>query len=126
MALSNATFTDIGSSVSDIFAGIGASSSGALQAEGLDIQAQGTQISAESSQITAQSLQTQAAGNIAEATTYNEAAGLAGENEAYTGISTRIQQQQQQRTETQTIGSQKAAEGGAGFSNGGTAFYLMK
>lgn len=126
MTVSNATFSDVGSSVSDIFAGMGAQAQGALQAEGLQLQAQGTEISSQSTQITAQGLRTQAAGNIAEATTYNEAAGLASENAAYTAQSTRIQQAQQQRTETQTIGSQRAAEAGAGFSSGGTAFYLMK
>jgi hypothetical protein len=120
MTLSTATFSSLGSSVSDIFAGIGAQKQGALQAEGLDIQAQGTQISSQSTQITAQGLRTQAAGNIAEATEYNEAAGPAEENEAFTAQSTRIQEAQQQRQETQTIGSQKAAVGGAGFSEGGS------
>jgi hypothetical protein len=126
MTLSNATFSDIGSSVSDIFDGIGADQQGALQAEGLQIQAQGTRISSQATDITAQGLQTQAQGNIAEATTYNEAAGLATENEAYIAQSTRIQESQAARQETQTIGSQKAAEAVAGFSSGGTAFYVIK
>jgi hypothetical protein len=108
--------------VSPTFAGIGAQKQGALQAEGLDIEAQGTDISASSTQITAEGLRTQAAGNIAEATEYNEAAGLAEENEAFTAQSARIQQRQ----ETETLGGQRAAVAGAGFSEGGSAFYLMQ
>jgi hypothetical protein len=46
MTIGAATFSSLGSSVSDIFAGIGAQKQGALQAEGLDIQAEGTDISA--------------------------------------------------------------------------------
>jgi hypothetical protein len=46
MALSNTAFSDIGGSVSDLFAGFGASAKGALQAQGLDITAAGTDISA--------------------------------------------------------------------------------
>jgi hypothetical protein len=115
MAIGAATFSSLGSSVSDIFAGIGAQKQGALQAEGLDIQAEGTDISAKSTEITAEGLRTQALGNIAEATEYSEAAGLAEENAAFTAQSTRIQEAQQQRQETQTIGGQRAAVAGAGF-----------
>jgi hypothetical protein len=46
-----ATFSNAGSAVSDIFAGVSAEQSAALQAQGLDIQAQGTQISAESEEL---------------------------------------------------------------------------
>jgi len=126
MALSSTTFSDIGGAVSDIFAGFGAQAQGALQRQGLDITAAGTDISAESTQITAQSLRTKAQGDIAEAQNYDLAANLAKENSAYTQQSTRIQQFQEARKETQTIGAQRAAVGGAGFAEGGSAFYLMR
>jgi len=124
--ISNATFSDLGGAVSYLFAGFGAQTSGTMQQQGYDIQAQGTEISAESSEITAQSLRTKAQGDIAEAQNYQLAGNLASENAAYTNISTRIQQSQAARAETQTIGAQRAAVGGAGFSSGGSAFYLMK
>jgi hypothetical protein len=126
LQLSSTTFSDAAGAVSDLFAGLGAQTQADLKAQGLDIEAQGTQISAESTEITAESLRTKAQGDIAEAQNYDLAANLANENAAYTAQSTRIQQYQQQRQETQTIGSQKAAVSGAGFGEGGSAFYLMK
>ncbi len=126
MAISSATFQDAGGAVSDIFAGFGAETAAGLKAQGLQIQAQGTEIGAQGTQITAESLRTRAQGDIAEAQNYDLASNLATENANFTAQSTRIQQFQQQRQETQTIGAQKAAEGGAGFSSGGSAFYLMR
>ena len=126
MALSSSTINDVGGAVSDIFAGLGAEDKGTLAQQGLDIQAEGTQIGAESTEITAESLRTKAQGDIAEAQNYDLASNLATENAGFTAESTRIQQSQQQRQETMTIGSQKAAVGGAGFSDSGSAFYLMK
>ena len=126
MALSGSTFSDVAGAVSDIFAGFGAQDKGSLAQQGLDIQAEGTQIGAESTEITAESLRTKAQGDIAESQNYDLAANLATENAGYTAESTRIQQSQQQRQETMTIGSQQAAVGGAGFAEGGSAFYLMK
>lgn len=126
MALSNATFTDIGGSVSDLFAGLGASEKGALQAQGLDITAEGTDISAESTKITAEGLRTKAAGDIAESNNYDIAANLAGANEAFTEQSTRIQQAQLARSTTQAIGTEEAGVAGAGFSSGGSAGDLLR
>jgi hypothetical protein len=126
LQISSSTFNDIGGAVSDLFSGEAAASKAQLQAEGLDIQAEGTQISAESSEITAEGLRTKAQGDIAEAQNYTLAAGLATANAEYTNVSTRIQQSQQARQETQTLGSTRAAVAGSGFSNGGSAFYLMK
>lgn len=126
MALSSTTFSNLGGAVSDLFAGWGAQDQGALQQQGLNIQAAGTDISAESTKITAESLRTKAQGDIAEAQNYDLAANLAKENAAYTTQNTRIQEYQQQRQETQTIGAQQAAEGAAGFGVGGSAFYLMR
>jgi hypothetical protein len=126
MAIGASTISDVGGAVSDLFAGMGAQDKGVLQQQGLDIQAEGTQIGAESTEITAESLRTKAQGDIAEAQNYDLASNLASENAAYTAQSTRIQQYQQQRQETQTIGAQSAAVGGAGFAEGGSAYYLMK
>jgi hypothetical protein len=102
MALGSATFNDLGGAVTDLFAGLGASTQASLKAQGLQIEAEGTNISAEAEQ-------TQAAGNIAEATEYGEAETLAEQNAAYTAASTNIQAAQQERQNTLTIGSQKAA-----------------
>lgn len=126
MALSNATFTDAGGAVSDLFAGFAASSQGALQAQGLQITAEGTDIGAESTEITAESLDTKAAGDIAEANNYDIAANLAGANEAFTAQSTRVQEAQEARSVTQTIGGQEAGVAGAGFSSGGSAGDLLR
>lgn len=126
MALSNATFSDLGGSVSDLFAGFAASAKGSLQAQGLDITAEGTDISAESSQISAESLRTKAAGDIAESNNYDIAANLAGANEAFTEQSTRVQEAQQARQVTQAIGGQEAGTAAAGFSSSGSAGDLIR
>jgi len=126
MALSSTTFSDLGGAASELFAGFGAQQKANLQGEGIQIQAKGTQISADSTRITAESLRTKAQGDLAEASNYDLASGLATENAAYTNISTRIQQSQALRQETQTIGSQRAGVAGAGFSSGGTALNLMR
>ncbi len=126
MALSNTTFSNLGGAVSDIFAGFGAYAQGDIQQQGMNLQAQGTRISAESTAISAEGLRTKAQGDIMEAQNYDLAANLANENAAFTAQSTRIQQFQEARKETQTIGAQRAAEGAAGFGEGGSAFYLMR
>jgi hypothetical protein len=63
MPVGQQTFADLGGAVSDLFAGIGASTAANLKAQGIDIEAQGTQISA-------QSLLLQSEGDIAEGTEY--------------------------------------------------------
>lgn len=126
MALSASTFSDIGGAASDLFAGLGASAKGALQAQGLNITAQGTRISADSTRLSADSLRIKAQGDLAESSQYDEAAVLAGQNEAYTEQSTRIQDMQQQRQITQTLGSERATTAAAGFSSGGTALNLLR
>jgi hypothetical protein len=123
---SNATFTDIGGAVSDLFAGFGASAKGALDASGLRITAQGTRISAASTRISADSLRTQASGNLAEASSYDQASALATANEQYTEQSTRVQEAQQARQVTQTIGGQQASVAGAGFASSGSALDIMR
>lgn len=105
MAISNSLFTDAAGSVSDLFAGIGASTQAGLKAQGLDIQAQG---------------------DLAEATNYDAAATLAGQNAQYTASSTAIKEAQLQRQTTLAIGGQQADVAGAGFASSGSALDLMR
>jgi hypothetical protein len=124
--ISNSTFNNLGGSVSDLFAGFGASASGSLKAQGLQITAAGTRIRAESTLLSAQSLRTKAQGDLAEAGNYDLASTLATANEQYTAQSTRVQEAQTQRQITQTIGGQQASVAGAGFTSGGSAGDLMR
>jgi hypothetical protein len=126
MALSSTTFSNLGGAATDLFAGLAAGQKAKMQAEGQRISAEGTLINAQSTRITAESLRTKAQGDIAEAQNYDLAAGLATENAAFTNVSTRIQQSQALREETQTIGRQRAGVAGAGFAAGGSAYYLMR
>lgn len=126
MALSNSTFSNLGGAVSDLFAGLGASAKGKLQADGLRLTAAGTRISAQSTRLSAESLRTKARGDIAEADNYDLAAGLAQKNQEYTATSTRIQQAQLDRSVTQTLGGQRASVAAAGFANSGSALDLMR
>jgi hypothetical protein len=105
MALSNTTFTDAGGAVSDLFAGIGATTQANLKAQGLDIQAQG---------------------DLAEASNYDLAADLAGKNTQYTEASTAIKQAQIDRSTTLAIGGQQADVAAGGFSSSGSALDLMR
>lgn len=145
--LSNATFGDIGGAASDIFAGFGAANKADLQGLGLNITAAGTRtqamgtrtqaegtrigadstrIGAEATEINADSLRTKAAGDIAEATNYDLAAGLARENETFTEASNRIQQFQLSRNITSMIGTQRAGVAASGFSSSGSALDIMR
>jgi hypothetical protein len=126
MAISSSTFRDLGGAASDLFAGLGASAKGKLQADALRLNAEGTRISASSTRITADSLRTKARGDIAEAENYDRAAALARQNEAYTIQSTRLQQGQLERSITQTIGGQRASVAAAGFAEGGSAGDIMR
>ena len=126
MAIGQSTFSDIGGAVSYIFAGMGASSKGALQAQGIALTAQGTRISAESTRLTAEGLRLKATGDLAEASNYDLASTLATANEQFTAQSTRIQEQQQARAETQAIGGAEASVGGAGFAASGSALDIMR
>ena len=71
-------------------------------------------------------------GDFASAGAYSEAAGLenqaaqiAGQNANYAQESGTIQLSQAQRQITQAEGGQRADVAGAGFSQGGSAYYLM-
>lgn len=104
MALSSSTFSDAAGAVNDLFAGFGASTQADLKAQSLDLQAQG---------------------DLAEATNYDLASTLATKNEAYAKTSTAIQQMQQDRNTYLQIGGQKAAIGGAGFAQSGSAIDIL-
>lgn len=119
MAVGPQTFSDLGGAVSDIFAGFGAEEQAQLKAQGLNIEAQGETISSQATELQAQ-------GDIAEATQYGYAQTLAQQNAAYTAASTNISATQQERQTTMTIGSQKAAVGGAGLAESGSALDLLR
>lgn len=119
MAIGNQTFSDVGGAVSDLFAGFGAQTSADLKAQGLDIEAQGTRISA-------QSLLLKSQGDLSEAQQYDLAQALATQNANYTKASTAISAAQQDRQITMTIGGEKAAVGGAGLAESGTALDLLR
>lgn len=111
MALSSSTFSDIGGAASDLFAGFGAEAQGDLKAKGLNIEAEGLRLKAK--------------GDLAEASEYDLASGLATQNSAYTRTSTAIQQMQQQRQNTLQIGQQRAQIAGAGFAASGSALDIL-
>jgi len=119
LSIGQATFSDLGGAVSDIFAGIGAETSATLKAQGLDIEAEGTDISA-------QALLLKAQGDIAEGREYTLAQTLAEQNANYTAVSTAIQSAQQEREVTMTIGSQQVAVAGGGGAESGSALALMR
>lgn len=126
MALSSSTISSLGGAASDLFAGLGASAKGKLQADGLRLTAEGTRIGADSTRLNASSLRIKARGDLAEADNYDLAADLALKNQQYTATSTRVQQAQLDRQTFQAIGGQKASVAGAGFASSGTALDLMR
>lgn len=126
MALSQSTFSNIGGAVSDIFAGMAAKDKADLSAQGLRLTAQGTLITAAGTRLNAEGLRTKATGDLAEASNYDLAEGLAQANEAYAAQSTRIQQSQLDRQITMTIGGQRAGVAAAGFAEGGSAGDLLR
>lgn len=98
MALGAPTFTDFGSAAADLFSGI-------TGEESLKIKAQG---------------------DIAEATSYTEAAQLAQLNEQYTQTETAVKEAQNQREIYQTISQQQAGVAGAGLAESGSAEDLLR
>lgn len=126
MAFGATTINAVGSAAADLFTGLGASAKGKLSADALRINAQSTRIGASSTRLTAESLRTKARGDLAEADNYDLARDLARENEAFTLQSTRLQQNQLDRSITQTIGGQRASVAAAGFSSGGSALDIMR
>src|SRR6185312_13200510 len=97
-----------------------------LKAQGLRITAEGTLITAQGTRLNAESLRTKAQGDLAEASNYDLAAGLAEANKAYTEQSTRLQQFQTDRQIYQAMGATRAGAAGAGFAAGGSAGDLLR
>lgn len=111
MAISQATFGDIGGAVGDLFGGIAAGQQGALKAKGLNLQAQGLRIKAQ--------------GDLAEAQNYDLATTLANQNAQFTETSTAIKEMQAQRQIYQGIGATEADVAASGFSRSGSALDLL-
>lgn len=105
MAISDSTFSNAGGAVSDLFGGIGA-------IQGADIKAQGLRIKAH--------------GDLAEASNYELAAGLARKEEDFTVQSTAIQAMQADRKLFSNMGGISADVAGAGFSSGGSSLDLLR
>ncbi len=105
MAFGASTITDAGGAVTDLFNAFGAQSQANMKAQGLNIQAQG---------------------DLAEASNYDLAATLAGQNAQYTEASTAIKQAQIDRSTSLAIGGQQADVASAGFSSSGSALDLMR
>lgn len=98
MKLSNATFSDIGGAVSDLF----------------------------SSEESAAGLRIKAKGDLAEAQTYDLAAGLARQNEEFEKQSTAIRATQEERQATMALGQERAAIGASGFTQSGSALDILR
>jgi hypothetical protein len=96
--LSDKTFTDFGGAASDLFSGF---------------------LGDQADQIKAQ-------GDLAEATSYQEAAGLAGLNEQFAKTQTAVSKTQNQRQIYQTISQQEASVAGDGLAESGSALDLLR
>ncbi len=105
MAFGNATFSDAGSAVNDLF-------SSQANATGLRIKSQGIRLQAE--------------GNRVEAGNYDLASTLAKQNEQFTEQSTAVKQLQADRQIELGIGQETADIAGAGFGKSGTALDLLR
>ena len=108
MAFGTATFSGLSTAVSDIGAGIsaeGAATSDLYAAEAEQYKIEGTQF---------------------EKASYQEAAALAGQNEQFTAISTRIKAAQAQRELSMSLGTTTANVAGAGLSESGSALDILR
>ena len=98
MALGASTFTDFGGAASDLFGGIMADQADQIKAQG----------------------------DLAEATSYEEAATLAGQNEQFAKTQTAVNEVQNQRQVYQTISQQEAGVAGGGLAESGSALDLLR
>ena len=108
MAFGSATFSGLSTAVSDIGAGIsaeGAATSDLYAAEAEQYKIEGTKFEQQS---------------------YQEAAALAGQNEQFTAISTRIKAAQAQRELYTSLGTTTANVAGAGLANSGSALDILR
>jgi hypothetical protein len=110
--LSNDFFSNAGGAVSDLFSGIGAIENANLKAAGLNLDAQGLQI--------------KAAGDLAEAQTYDLASALATKEASYTADSTAIQALQADRALFSSEGATAQEVGSAGFGAGGSSLDILR
>src|SRR5262245_57639605 len=108
MALGAGTFQALGGAIGDIYAGKAAETQAKLRGRGIRIGAEGTRLSAEG-------LRIKARGDIAEAESYELAAGLARQNKAFTETSTAIKGSQADRDLFKALGTTRADVAGAGF-----------
>ncbi len=95
----------VAGSVNDIFAGIGSLQGGKIKAQGIRIKAQG---------------------DLAEASEYDLAGGLALKNKAFTEQSQQIKQMQLDRQIETSQGETEAGVAGAGFAKSGSALDLLR
>jgi hypothetical protein len=98
MAFGQSTFSDFGGAASDLFSGI-------IGNESADIKAQG---------------------DLAEAKSYEMAAGLALQNEQFTKTATAVKEAQNDREVYQTISQQQAGVAGGGLAESGSALDLLR
>jgi hypothetical protein len=130
------TFTNLGQSVPDIFAGFAAETSASLTAQGLRIQAYGTltdtqmraagmEISAAGINTQAQGLRIKAAGDIAEGQEYDLAAALARKNDDYVKESAAIQSLQLDREISGTMGTARATAAASGLKESGSVVDIL-
>jgi hypothetical protein len=101
MAFGNATFTDFGGAVSDIFASQGAKA-------------------------TASADMAKAEGDLLEQQEYTDASNLATQNVQFETMSTAISQAQQDRQMSNVLGKTRAEVAGAGFTEGGSALDILR
>lgn len=105
MAFGSGTFSNASGAVNDLFGAFSDIEAGDAKADALRLKAKG---------------------DLAEASNYDLASGLAKQNEAYTVGSTQLQLAQQQRSQYLQTGSQSAAIAGAGFANTGSALDILR
>jgi hypothetical protein len=108
MPFGSATISGLSTAVTDIGAGIsaeGAATSDLYAAESEQYKIQGTQFEQQS---------------------YQEAAALAGQNEQFTALSTRLRAAQQQRELYMSLGTTKANVAGAGLAQSGSSLDILR
>ena len=111
--------SSIGTGITDITNGLAGAATGIAGSFGDQAQAAADRGSAAADLLTA-------TGADEASSAYTTAASIAASNEALTQRGGQIQQEQEQRTITQALGTESADVAGAGFKNSGSALYLMK
>lgn len=112
MALGQTGFSNAAGAVNDLFAGVGDFLQGNLKGKGLNLQASGIRIKAQ--------------GDLAEATEYDLAGGLAKQNIAFTQQSQAVKQMQLNRQIESSLGGTSADVAGAGLAASGSALSILR